>query len=574
MRLLKVLQVLTLFVLISLFIVFIFYSFYFGERFYPKTIIAGVDVSYLKKKEAESVLRNLLDYPPKIILTTKNQNFEIDLNELSPKINIEKSVEAAFSKTHPANIFYNALISLSWKKTFFPLDLSIDEKKLTEFLNIISNDISDPPVYPEVYLLDDQIKVERGKAGEIVDKELLSLELKKKISNQDFSPLNIPYRKIDPTINLQQEDVLRKRAGILLNKEIRLKSDNLELKLKPPTLLSFLDVKTKVNEDRILNFIKENVSAKINQEPQNAVFKHQGKRVLEFKPALDGFLVDEKFLVKAIENALDELEKTPSESVEVVIKIDKKSPSITIESVNNLGIEELLGRGESLFAGSIASRIHNIETASKRISGNLVAPGETFSFNEALGEVSSLTGYQKAYIIKDGKTILGDGGGVCQVSTTLFRAVLNSGLPIIERSPHSYRVYYYEQDSPPGLDATVFAPTTDFKFINDTPSHILIQSSVDLKKNKIVFEIYGKKDGRTVSISKPKILSQTPPPEDLYIDDPTLPLGTIKQIEHKAWGAVVSFDYKVENNGILIFQKTFISKYRPWQAVFLRGTKI
>ena len=202
----------------------------------------------------------------------------------------------------------------------------------------------------------------------------------------------------------------------------------------------------------------------------------------------------------------------------------------------------------------------------------MVKPGETFSFNQTLGDVSSETGYKQAYVIKNGRTELGDGGGVCQVSTTLFRAALDAGLPITERRAHSYRVSYYEQGSPPGIDATVYEPSPDLKFTNDTPGHILIQSFADSKALTLAFEIYGTSDGRVSTISKPVVSGVTPPPEDLYIDDPTLPAGTVKQIDWKAWGAKVVFDYTVEKNGVTTIDETYVSSYKPWQAIFLRGT--
>ena len=206
------------------------------------------------------------------------------------------------------------------------------------------------------------------------------------------------------------------------------------------------------------------------------------------------------------------------------------------------------------------------------MNGTLVAPGEEFSFVKSVGDITRTTGYQTAYIISQGRTVLGDGGGVCQVSTTTFRASLDAGLPITERKAHSYRVGYYEQDSPPGIDATVFYPTADLKFLNDTGNYILIQEEVDTKKMSMKVSIYGTSDGRKSSVSKPRISNQSSPPASMYVDDPTLPAGTTKQIDWSAFGAKVAFDYKVERNGESIYEKTFVSNYQPWQAVYLRGT--
>jgi vancomycin resistance protein YoaR len=150
---------------------------------------------------------------------------------------------------------------------------------------------------------------------------------------------------------------------------------------------------------------------------------------------------------------------------------------------------------------------------------------------------------------------------------------LAAGLPVIERRAHAYRVTYYEQNSPPGFDATVYSPTTDFKFINDTPAYILIQAKADNQASTLEVELWGTNDGRVATTTKPIITDQSPPPPDLYQDDPTLRAGQIKQVDWKAFGAKVKFDYHVERHGEVLTHKTFSSNYRPWQAVFLRGTK-
>lgn len=336
-------------------------------------------------------------------------------------------------------------------------------------------------------------------------------------------------------------------------------------------LQSILKINTEFIDEILIS-----LGESIDISAEDALFQFEKGKVTAFKLSKPGRKLNQQKVKKTILSHIKNLESEEQfepQTISIELPVETVYSAITTENSNNFGIKELLGVGVSKFAGSIAGRIHNIVLASSRISGRLVPPDVIFSFNETLGDVSTNTGFQSAYIIKDGRTVLGDGGGVCQVSTTLFRAAINTGLPIVERHAHSYRVSYYEQQSSPGIDATVFAPSYDLKFKNDTGNYILIQTIADAKNYTLIFEIYGTNDGRKIEITKPVIHSQIAPPSDLYQDDPTLAKGVVKQVDWKAWGAKVSFDYKVTKNEEVIFQKTFFSNFRPWQAVFLKGTK-
>lgn len=316
------------------------------------------------------------------------------------------------------------------------------------------------------------------------------------------------------------------------------------------------------------------LAEKINDKPSDALFTFENNRVTAFKPSVNGHQIDTTSLNnQLLSKALTVISSQKGMVIIIPLQIRILEPKITTDKANNLGIKELIGEGHSLFYHSIPTRIHNIALGASRINGILVAPGEVFSFDKALGDVSAFTGYQQAYIIQNGKTVLGDGGGICQVSTTFFRALLNAGLPIVERHAHAYRVGYYEQDSPPGIDATIFVPSVDLKFKNDTGNYILIQSQIDLNNLSLAFYLYGTKDGRQVTMTKPVITNQTPPPPDLYQDDPTLPKGEIKQTDFAAWGANVYFTRTVTKNGKEIIYDKFVSNYQPWQAIYLKGTK-
>jgi vancomycin resistance protein YoaR len=307
------------------------------------------------------------------------------------------------------------------------------------------------------------------------------------------------------------------------------------------------------------------------KEPTNAKFQFEAGKVVTFEKESNGLHIEETKALSEVDAFINKLIQNP-QSTKIAVQGTVLKPKITLAQTNTFGIEELIGEGNSDYTHSIPQRIHNLLLGTSKFNGVLIPKGATFSFNETVGDISSSTGYQPAYIIKEGKTVLGDGGGICQVSTTLFRAVLNTGLPISEYHSHAYRVGYYENDAKPGLDATVFGPTVDFKFINDTPASILIQTTADEENHKLSFKFYGKKDNRAVQLTSPILSSYTSAPEARFQDDPTLKKGVVKQVDFAAPGGRSQYSYKVTKGNEVTFQKDFNIWYQPWRAVFLVGT--
>lgn len=325
--------------------------------------------------------------------------------------------------------------------------------------------------------------------------------------------------------------------------------------------------------DPIKDYLTE-LEGTYNIPAQNALFEFEEGRVTTFKVEEDGKMVDIKATTEAISSYLMSDAVIKGVPRKFIVEDTILEPDISIVDTNEFGIVEKIGEGQSDYTGSSAEREHNVVLAASKFHGVLIPPGEVFSYNDTVGDISVSTGYKTSLVIKDGRTVLGDGGGVCQDSTTLFRAALNTGLPIVERRAHSYRVKYYENDRKPGFDATVYGPTVDFKFRNDTDAYILIQSDVDQVNNILRFEFYGKSDGRKVELSDASVYGYQPAPEPLYIDDPTLPRGVTKQVDWAAPGAKSSFTYKViQADGEVTEDRTFYSAYRPWQAVYQVGVR-
>jgi vancomycin resistance protein YoaR len=312
-----------------------------------------------------------------------------------------------------------------------------------------------------------------------------------------------------------------------------------------------------------------------NIAPQNALFEIKDGKVVAFVADKNGLAVDRQEALIKLGNEMRSIYKgsnsVPSK-ITVIVNTKILSPEVRVSQANDLGISEIIGVGTSNYSGSIPERIHNLILATKRIDGTIVKSGDEFSFNKTVGEISSHTGYKPAYVIINGRTVLGDGGGVCQTSTTIFRSAIASGLQITEWHPHAYRVHYYENDGKPGRDATVYAPSVDFRFKNDTDSAILIDTDYDEDNLTLTYTLWGKKDDRKIQISDVQTGAHIPAPPDREQEDPTLKRGMRRQVDWSASGLTTWFDYKVIKSDKTIYEKRFTSNFRPWQAVFLVGT--
>ena len=279
------------------------------------------------------------------------------------------------------------------------------------------------------------------------------------------------------------------------------------------------------------------------------------------QPSRVGRAVDVEATVAAVELALVE----GRDQAELVIA--DVTPMVDSNRVAEMGIRELVASGVSYFSGSSADRIRNIEVAAEKMDGVVIPPGEIFSFNQYVEDVSAANGFEDSLIIWGDRTAVGVGGGVCQVSTTLFRAAYEAGLPIVERYNHGYVVDWYGE---PGFDATIYTPTVDFRFRNDTDSYLLVQPDVNSAGGVIAFNLYGTKPDRQVTISEPIVTNQQEPEAPSYQVDETLAQGEIEQVEWPKEGMTVVVERTIVEEGATRTD-TLTSQYQPWQAVYLIG---
>ena len=255
----------------------------------------------------------------------------------------------------------------------------------------------------------------------------------------------------------------------------------------------------------------------------------------------NGKLLQRNTFKKALELAINNDIET------VQIPITETKPEITVsEELEGLGLKEVLAIGYTSFYGSPRNRITNIAVGASKINGALIAPEEEFSFNKTMGLVDGKTGFLMELVIKPEGTIPEYGGGVCQISTTTYRAAIFAGLPITERYPHSYAVSYYSQVLGHGLDATVYSGGADLKFINNTGNYMLLQAYVK-NKEELYIVLYGTADGRKVEMDGPYITDRQNPGPLVIIENPNLPEG-VKKTPEKAHAGFKALWYRFITN--------------------------
>lgn len=549
----------------------------------------------------------------------------------------DAAVSRAFEVGRTGNLYIDnkdkiaGVVKQLYIAAFYDYENDMLSSKFTE----IQGEINIEPIDADVEFLENELKVSDSQNGIKVDSKSLFKLVTSAFDKLDFSEKELPVEVVEPTIGVNDvygllSEVERIVFSDLVVKEADYKEEMIEkiVEVEPEedgdesdkkdsgddgnseedknadekdketpkketkvvTELVETGKKWQLTRDQMLDFLafkrveqedgKSKVEAaldeikfrafvdelafEVNILPRGKVTQESEGKVLSFELVNEGKELDADEFTERFKDAYFNMKS------DVYLVMKKVSGPTDIEKY---GIYALLGQGQSKFTGSAQARINNLTLAAERTSGVLVPPGKVYSMSEAVGDISTKTGYDTAWIIKGNKTVLGEGGGVCQTSTTLFRAVLNSGLPVVMRYPHAYRVYYYELDQPVGFDAAIYQPSVDFRFKNDTPNYVLVQSYADLKNSTLVFKLYGTPDGRDVEISEPIVTNRVPAPEPEYIDDPTLPKGEKKQIDFAASGADVSFTRVVNKGDEVLFEEKFTSKFKPWKAVYLVGTK-
>ena len=562
------------------------------DRFYSGIYIQNVSIAGLTKAQALIKLNQLVPASPLQIQISVD---DIKIASSGTQLGVHRDYQAALNQGFnwgrhgwlPARL--TKLFFLQWQPLRLSAPLAIDDTAGQQLIDDLARGVDVIGQSPQAKLKYSgsaaSLVIDPGRVGRQVNRAATWLRIRSALADQETSiDLAAVVASSATTLSPEQIKVARQRAGRLVNQSLRFTAQERTLQIDDQDLISLISLPDGYQEDKLATLAID-WAKRLDRPAQEPEFSYDQTtlKVSKFIPPLDGLTLNQDQTIKLAAQSIQDLETQLATQSPVPIKtnldvaswplpVTTTKPQKSLASTNNLGIKELVGYGDSAYAHSIPNRIHNVALTAGKINLTIIKPDKEFSFNRTLGEVSSSTGFKPAYVISEGKTILGDGGGVCQVSTTLFRAVLNAGLPVTKRQQHSYRVSYYELNAKPGIDATVYAGDTDLRFVNDTGHHLLIYTQTDSQNLTMYVAIYGTSDGRTTQIVDHQVWDYRPPPSPVYLLDASLPLGVVRQVDWAVSGVKAKFTNMVwDKNGQEIRRDEYYSNYIPWSAKYLRG---
>ena len=564
------------------------------NQIYPGVSVGGVELGGMTQSKAAAVLSTELTYTDagRIVLTDQNNTWAASPGQMGLFLDPQTSAKQAYQIGRSGTLSQRLTDQLNSLRKGYEIAPSFifDQRLAFQYLSTLASDyINRPVIEPRLSIEGTDVIIQPGQSGRELDINAALLSIGDLMETRDDGLITLPVIEPDPVI-LDVEQQANLARGIL--------SQPLTLSMPPgetgelgpwtfsPEELAAMLIFQRIDDQdssyyqvslnyRMLNDFLIRLAPSLDKEEQNTrfIFNDDTRQLDIIEPAMVGRTLDLQKTIDDIQQGAVALQHN------IPLTFIYTNPTVTDEATGeSLGITELVQAQTSYFYGSSAARIFNISLAASKMHGVLIAPGETFSTGRQLGEVSEETGYKEGLIIFGDSTIEGIGGGVCQVSTTLFRTAFFAGYPITERHSHAYRVSYYEKDAGnnidptlAGLDATVFVPVIDLKFTNDTPNWLLMETYIDEGARRLTWKFYSTKDGRSVEWQTTGPVNIVEAPKPRYQENPDLEKGEVEQIDWAADGADVTVDRTVYKDGEVLFRDTFNTHYLPWRAVYEYG---
>jgi len=559
------------------------FEWYHAKRIYPGVSVWWIKVGGMRPEEAAAALESgLTSKMPRLTLYGPDRSWSVRVTDLGLQLHTQATVAAAYAVGRASTlpeIFTDHLKLLLFGAEVPPV-LVYDEQFARLYLEALARQVNFPPTDAALSFNGLTPLIKEAHAGRMLDIEATLAALYPALTSPSPGGVRLVVREVQPAISDAEPG--RAEAAMILSSPLTLtlaqplEGDPGPWVIPPEQLATMLVVEARdgalhvtLDKEPLRSFLNS-LTATLAIEPVNARFhfNEKTKRLEAISPSREGRALDVESSLTAI---VQELMAGHHQVPLVVRPVPPRYPdTLTAEES---GITELVAEGDSYFIGSPSGRDHNIRLAASKFDGLIIAPGEVFSFNHYLGEVSAAAGYDESYVTLGEQLAIEVGGGICQVSTTAFRAAFWGGYPILERWPHNHRVGYYElMNAGVGMDATIYSPQVDFRFLNDRPYPLLIETEIEEKAHRLIFRFYSTGDGRRVEKDGPTISDETKPGPPLYQLDEKIAAGTVKQWQTAVNGLTATIVRRVYNAaGNLLYKDTFVSRYAPRRAVYHYG---
>lgn len=586
------------------------HEFRYGDRIYEGVRAAGIPLGGLTQDEAIRAVRDGLTPYPGAAITVRygDRVWSLAASDLGAAVDAPTTAAEAFaigrrglrsgSFTSIGSLWQGLRDDLitQWRTldagASVTPTLRFDQNRLAFTLKRIADEVDLPPREGSLTISGLEVSGTPGQPGRSVNQEQTRTAIAALLQTGQGGAVDLAVEERLPAVMAVDQAVTQ--AAALLGTSLSLVAEGLDtprrFAVDPATLRQWLTfvptpgpdgavgLAVTLDREQVTAFVQE-IAAQLDRPAFDARldFDPKTSQVVVLQPSQAGQQVDVAAAVAAIEAAVMDGAGEPGASAAagaagatkvISLPLTILQPRVDSNKIADMGIVEQVSEGTTYFKGSSRERVQNIVTAASKFRGTVIPPDEEFSFNTIVGDVTAANGFVDSLIILGDRTETGVGGGVCQVSTTAFRAAFWGGFPVLERYPHSYVVSWYGE---PGMDASIYTPDADFRFRNDTGHYLLIQPEIDTAKGRITFHFYGTKPDRTVETEKPVITNVRDAPAPLYKEDATLPAGTIKQVDWAKSGMDVVVKRNIQYGDGRVKQDKFVSKYRPWQAVYLYG---
>ena len=570
------------------------YQAIYGPRIPLGVKVLDMDLGGLRQDEAKETLEASFSAYSKGVLPLnyQGQQYKFTPAELGVRFDVNKTLEGAFSVGKSGLPWDRLKVQTEALREgkVLPIVFHVDQDAQRKTLDGLARKVDRAPVNASLKIVSLRVETTSAQGGLQVDRQQTAMLLRERFSTLSLQSFDLPMQALPPTLVEADLADTKAKAQQMISAPVTVKYTDrswiwqggpvakvLERtwELKPDaiaTMMRFGEEKGTDNKPRPMVFLDEeavktygkDLAKKIDQPARDARFEWKEGKLSPLVLSQEGRQVEVDKVRERLLNALT------SDKRVLELPVATQKPKVALEDVAKMGIVEQIEERSTYYGGSIPERKTNVERGAQLLQGIVVAPGETFSFNQTIGEVSFENGFALGFAASAEGTFPDAGGGLCQVSVTLFHAIFWGGYHVVERYYHPYRIRRYEEPLL-GIEATIYAPTLDLKFQNDSSTYLLVQARTDGQRLYVAF--YGTKPKWTVKVEGP-FISNVRPADPRVIVETTNLLAKGREIwvEKAEDGMDVMIRRIVVEPGKQTRTAEFVSKYRPQQNLKLVGT--